>query len=322
MSSISKRDETIDIMKGILIFLVVMAHAQINETAHRFIYLFHMSVFFMISGFLWRNSQRKEFREILFRKTKSLYVPYVLCNLMYLVVFIVMPGLFDTYPLKEVTVSGVFQLVVKILLLRGRCSLTGLTWFIAVLFLSTVAYYAIWKAVELLSNNDKVQFVWVTVVVTVLFLFGYFMVSVLGSNPYQIGTSFSALYSIHIGNTIRHYNIANSINEHKRMTIVLSCLCLGLLLIWDETEIRLIDNAIVNPIYYTIAGLMGGYGIFNIENSFGGLSFSEKNIYNSWKTHFVRFVPAVFGFQISGMDTVLRFRKRYSLYFKFSSCIC
>ena len=55
----NKRDETIDIMKGILMSLVVMAHAQ--GPFHRFIYLFHMPVFIMISGYLFHNDKlRKE----------------------------------------------------------------------------------------------------------------------------------------------------------------------------------------------------------------------------------------------------------------------
>ena len=54
MSSI-ERDDIIDIMKGILILSVVAGHAQIP--VHRYIYLFHMAVFFMISGFLWNSVQ-------------------------------------------------------------------------------------------------------------------------------------------------------------------------------------------------------------------------------------------------------------------------
>lgn len=41
-----ERDKSIDVMKGILIVLVVMAHAQ--GPGYRFIYLFHMATFFMI----------------------------------------------------------------------------------------------------------------------------------------------------------------------------------------------------------------------------------------------------------------------------------
>ena len=45
------RDDVIDIMKGLLIILMVAGHAQIP--IHRFIYLFHMSAFFMITGWLF-----------------------------------------------------------------------------------------------------------------------------------------------------------------------------------------------------------------------------------------------------------------------------
>ncbi|MDD3138455.1 MAG: acyltransferase family protein [Lachnospiraceae bacterium] len=70
-----KRDKTIDAMKGILIFLVVAAHAF--APGHRFIYLFHMASFFMISGFLWKDSSLQiSLKNFLKKKTKTLYLPY------------------------------------------------------------------------------------------------------------------------------------------------------------------------------------------------------------------------------------------------------
>lgn len=70
-----KRDATIDIMKGILILLVVMAHAQ--GPGHRLIYLFHMAAFFMISGYLFTDSYEINITQLVKRKIVSLYLPYV-----------------------------------------------------------------------------------------------------------------------------------------------------------------------------------------------------------------------------------------------------
>ena len=88
-----KRDTTIDIMKGILILLMVMTHAQ--GPGHRLIYLFHMATFFMISGYLWGDRNDIEIIPFIKRKIGSLYIPYVVCNLLYLVWFLCMPGVFE-----------------------------------------------------------------------------------------------------------------------------------------------------------------------------------------------------------------------------------
>lgn len=48
------RDHTLDCMKGIAIILMVLGHAGPKFVqVGRFISLFHMGLFFMISGYLW-----------------------------------------------------------------------------------------------------------------------------------------------------------------------------------------------------------------------------------------------------------------------------
>ena len=49
-----KRNSKIDILKGIAILLVVMGHTCFGGT--EYIYLFHMAVFFMASGYFFRDN--------------------------------------------------------------------------------------------------------------------------------------------------------------------------------------------------------------------------------------------------------------------------
>ena len=53
----SNRTQSVDIAKGILIILVVVAHAQ-TDIVHDIIFMFHMPLFFVISGFLMKCSLR------------------------------------------------------------------------------------------------------------------------------------------------------------------------------------------------------------------------------------------------------------------------
>lgn len=50
------RTQSVDIAKGILIILVVVAHAQ-ADIVHDIIFIFHMPLFFVISGFLIRQEK-------------------------------------------------------------------------------------------------------------------------------------------------------------------------------------------------------------------------------------------------------------------------
>ena len=68
------RNRSIDIMKGLLIVLVVLGHSQ--APVHRFIYLFHMAAFFIISGYLWKDDYSKTKKSLLILIKKD----YILCT--------------------------------------------------------------------------------------------------------------------------------------------------------------------------------------------------------------------------------------------------
>lgn len=50
-----ERDYKIDAIKGILIILVVIAPSRDGDTLHDFIFLFHMLLFFVISGYFCKE---------------------------------------------------------------------------------------------------------------------------------------------------------------------------------------------------------------------------------------------------------------------------
>ena len=77
MSSFAKRDKSIDFIKGIAIFSVVLAHCWfISDELFEFIYSFHMPLFFCISGYLFNT--KKKYGELLISKIKTLIIPYIL----------------------------------------------------------------------------------------------------------------------------------------------------------------------------------------------------------------------------------------------------
>lgn len=49
------RDDKVSITKGIGILLMVIAHAGLPEMFSRFIYMFHMPLFFFMSGYCFKE---------------------------------------------------------------------------------------------------------------------------------------------------------------------------------------------------------------------------------------------------------------------------
>lgn len=78
------RDSKIDSIKGILIILVVLAHFQ-GDKFHDIVFLFHMPLFFMISGYLFK--QETSFDRNYIRKVFSRYLlPYFAYSISILVI--------------------------------------------------------------------------------------------------------------------------------------------------------------------------------------------------------------------------------------------
>ena len=68
------RDLKVDILRGILIILVVIAHYN-REFPHDIIFLFHMPLFFIVSGYLVTLDRISD-NGFIKKKIKSLMIPY------------------------------------------------------------------------------------------------------------------------------------------------------------------------------------------------------------------------------------------------------
>lgn len=70
-----KRIEWLDAIRGLGIMLVILGHTTIPPIARRFIFSFHMPLFFFISGWLFNNNFSKAW---CLKKCDGLLVPYLL----------------------------------------------------------------------------------------------------------------------------------------------------------------------------------------------------------------------------------------------------
>lgn len=92
------RDITLDVAKGLAIILVVIGHSFqysfgpqytasklfFADIPFKSIYSFHMPLFMLISGYLFYNSNKKDFKSLILSKLKRIGIPFVtftlLCN--------------------------------------------------------------------------------------------------------------------------------------------------------------------------------------------------------------------------------------------------
>ena len=81
----SRRNQYIDIAKGLTIGLMVLGHTSLPDSVARFIWAFHMPLFFIASG--WTTSwNRYSVKEFIKRRIKSLMIPFCVYSIVVLTI--------------------------------------------------------------------------------------------------------------------------------------------------------------------------------------------------------------------------------------------
>lgn len=139
------RDVRVDILKGLGIILMVMGHSGFPFTD--FIYLFHMAIFVMASGFCWNVGKpmcKEDFWNYIVKKVRTLYCPYVAFNAIFTLLNNVLIDLniYTDNPAFTGTIKtkyGGLSIVNAIIALLHfdpsvNTGLCGAAWFVIVLF--------------------------------------------------------------------------------------------------------------------------------------------------------------------------------------------
>ncbi|MBO4369888.1 MAG: acyltransferase family protein [Paludibacteraceae bacterium] len=133
------RDRKADIAKFIGILLVVSCHANYPRLIEgRF---FHMALFFFITGYLSVNSFGKPFKEFLISKVKTLYLPFLIAEL----IFIALHNVFyrmgiETYYFHW---NDLWLSVKHAVLFNNAEMMLSPLWFLPALFFSNLLSYGL-----------------------------------------------------------------------------------------------------------------------------------------------------------------------------------
>lgn len=152
-----KRIGYVDMAKGLAIILVIVGHSNfVPPLARMILYIFHIPLFFFLSGFTLNVRKFKTFSDYCLNKLKSLVVPFFILNS-----FVFLFQLFVMYP-DQVLAFNILHFI-KQLLLSDRLHIYYQLWFLNVLFLAHIFSYFIlkrrWNAGQ-----------WLMIIVSLLFL--------------------------------------------------------------------------------------------------------------------------------------------------------
>lgn len=148
---INMHDDKITISKGIGILLMVIAHAGIPDIFSRFIYMFHMPLFFFMSGYCFKEKHSTV--TFITKRIKGLYIPFVKYSLLFLLLhntFYYLNIYNDEYGFGEKTSylytwkEYAIRCIRIVLGLHGQEQLLGGYWFLPqLLYASIIGFFTI-----------------------------------------------------------------------------------------------------------------------------------------------------------------------------------
>ena len=153
----------IDMLRGAAITLIVIGHFFQGYSLTQYIYIFHVPLFFVISGLCYNNNNYKyKIKDFLFKKLKTLIIPYFSFGV------IIVPMAFILE--NDFSILGFIKVLAWYFIQRRYTTM----WFLTTLFGVEITFFLIHKAIvacKLWENgNDRTMIVFVSMVLSVIFI--------------------------------------------------------------------------------------------------------------------------------------------------------
>lgn len=262
---------------------MVLGHSGAPFT--HWIFLFHMAVFYIAAGYTWNikhiQSSASLWKYIL-NKFKTLYVPYILCNVLFILLnnvfidsglyassvdYLNLIGSDDTSILhSKYTFLKTAKHIVSVCFLLHGTELGGPTWFFASLFVSLCAFAVVEYVLNIVFNQRKRAIIISQTVFAILLLMVAWIVSEEKVSFYSstFDRFFAAYPLLVIGNCMKLMD--KKINWKPVFSI--SVAVLAFVLLWVMNGYGSISMArckIENPLYFLTVSLAGWYLLVSVS---------------------------------------------------------
>lgn len=190
-----RREMEYDLLKGLGIILVLIGHAHIGKPLFTSIYLFHMPLFFMVSGCFFNVKENENFVSFIRKKARRLLLPYFIFLLVFIFFNVLCAMLWPGgESASEAVKSKLIQFAIGIVGNEESLSFRTL-WFLVCLFLVFVLY-----RVLAYVKNIELR----TALSTGLFLAGYGLQMANINLPYFLDSTLTLQWFFHLGYLFRH----------------------------------------------------------------------------------------------------------------------
>lgn len=263
MDRVKSKDKLpeVEIARGIGIALVVIGHCIPNVLRiKQLIYLFHMPLFFFLSGYCFRSQTEETVLCYAKKKVKSLYLPFVFCNCFALTFHQIFCEI-GVYPQSDsfASVGQFTKYFIQILMCVKMEDIVAPLWFLPILMLVSLSNFIAQRIARKYSWSNNVIRIGVLVVYIVAFLVprtGFSRAFIL----WALG-----LFVFNVGCLFREKKVLDYVD--KKITAGFSVI---LLLGAQVCDINIIQMRIGNPITYALFGVVGISVVMKIAKAITG----------------------------------------------------
>jgi len=271
-----KRDNVLDIVKGLAIFLVIFGHVISSNACfleiniNNLIYIFHMPLFFIISGILISHKKDTTFLKFIKQKAKSIMIPYFVFSILSFLYWYLIERKFR----GNITMSP-SDIFFNIFIMKTSGDLlipNIVLWFLPCMFVANIIFYFIRKL-------DKK---YIRIIISIiLFLIGYIFSIKNIVLPFSFDTALIAILFLDFG-----YEISDIILNKKIEKISLTQTFVGIILLIGIYVICFIYNGNISmlghqygsPLMFFLGAICGSSLIYFISYYISKLSFTNKII--------------------------------------------
>jgi len=303
----------VTLLKALAILLVISGHLEFSLLGMFTPYSFQLSLFFFISGYLFKPKYLNEIGLFIKRRTKSLLLPYFLYNTFYLLITVVIFKLTGKFWGEEISLKNFF---ITPFLNGHQFDLSCPLWFVTQLFISLISFVIIYKLIKSLIQNKYIHLA----IFSIIGLMAIPLSKAINIDPITlilIRTMFS-LFFIYLGFYYKEY-IENKINifTPKWLAIVIIAqsilwlfnrdfdpihgIGLSYVLVWAR-----FDEQLFVPILTSITGIWASLFITNIFYPYLKdvklVKLIGENTYHIMANHIIiMFIITLFFLKINGI---------------------
>lgn len=254
------RDEKITIAKAIAIILMVICHAGLPHRGEGIVSMFHMPLFFFVSGYCFKDKYLTDMRRFSINKVKGLYLPFIKWSLLFLVlhnVFFHLNIYNDVYGFKgEVSQLYGYKDVVKnvakiVLAMNETEQLLGGYWFLKELFLGSFLALGCFK----LFRNTLYGGVLLFIIAILMSWFDVEMPAV-----HIASRTFLAGFFIVMGRAYKQMNV----DADKWVIMFLAFIVVAIGSVWCGTS--MLSYSTIQILPYSICAVLGTVMVLNLSH--------------------------------------------------------